>query len=304
VGEKQSGLTRAHCSELSVATAYAIRRFQDPVAFLNATEDWLLQAEAENNLIIGIAHQLAAGTLLSGKPVYLAAVEEGGRVVGAAFRTPPYKVAVTRMPEAAIAPLMKDLAHVYSEIPAVLGDHHTACVAARTWADDHAQRALPGMLHRIYQLDQVIPPARHASGHVRIATADDIPLVTQWIDAFSREAAIHTDNSARLATARIRQQSLFLWDDGGPAAMAAWSGETPNGRRVGYVSTPPDRRRRGYATSLVAHVSQRVLDDGCRFCFLYTDLANPTSNSIYQLIGYRPVCDVMDWNITPVLEES
>jgi predicted GNAT family acetyltransferase len=79
--------------------------------------------------------------------------------------------------------------------------------------------------------------------------------------------------------------------------MAAWSGETPNGRRVGYVYTPPAHRRHGYATALVAYLSERILEDGCRFCFLYTDLDNPVSNSIYQQIGYRPVCDVMDWII-------
>jgi len=31
------------------------------------------------------------------------------------------------------------------------------------------------------------------------------------------------------------------------------------------------------------------------FLLLYTDLANSTSNSIYQKIGYQPVCDVQDW---------
>jgi predicted GNAT family acetyltransferase len=57
------------------------------------------------------------------------------------------------------------------------------------------------------------------------------------------------------------------------------------------VYTPPGRRGRGYATALVAALSAELLAAGRRFCFLYTDLANPTSNRIYQRIGYERVCD-------------
>jgi predicted GNAT family acetyltransferase len=74
--------------------------------------------------------------------------------------------------------------------------------------------------------------------------------------------------------------------------MAAHTGPTPNGVRVGAVYTPPELRGRGYASACTAAVTQRLLADGRRFCFLFTDLSNPTSNSIYQKIGYRPVCDV------------
>lgn len=83
-----------------------------------------------------------------------------------------------------------------------------------------------------------------------------------------------------------------------PVAMAGVSGRTPSGARVGAVYTPPDRRRRGYASALVATLSQAQLDAGARFCFLFTDLANPTSNKIYQDIGYEPVCDVDEYRFS------
>ena len=88
---------------------------------------------------------------------------------------------------------------------------------------------------------------------------------------------------------------ILLWEDGGePVSLAGWGGPTPNGIRVGPVYTPPELRGRGYATALTAELSQRLLDGrllegGRRFCFLYTDLANPTSNAIYERIGYRRV---------------
>jgi predicted GNAT family acetyltransferase len=86
---------------------------------------------------------------------------------------------------------------------------------------------------------------------------------------------------------------MYLWEvEGERVALAAYVGPTPNGIRINTVYTPPERRRRGYASSLVADLSQLQLDRGRRFCFLFTDLSNPTSNKIYQNIGYRPVCDV------------
>jgi hypothetical protein len=77
--------------------------------------------------------------------------------------------------------------------------------------------------------------------------------------------------------------------------LAGWGGRTPNGIRIGPVYTPPDRRRRGYGSAVTAAVSAAELAAGRQFCFLYTDLANPTSNKIYMDIGYEPVCDAVDY---------
>ena len=84
---------------------------------------------------------------------------------------------------------------------------------------------------------------------------------------------------------------MFLWDIGQPVSLAARSRHTTHGINVGPVYTPPAFRRRGYAGACVAALSQQMLDAGWEFCTLFTDLANPTSNSVYQKIGYRPVCD-------------
>src|SRR5206468_2082657 len=92
---------------------------------------------------------------------------------------------------------------------------------------------------------------------------------------------------------RLAARQMFLWKDasGHAVTMAGWSGRTPNGTRINAVYTPPENRRRGYASACVASLSQHLLDSGRRFCFLYTDLTNPTSNNIYQKIGYQRVGD-------------
>jgi predicted GNAT family acetyltransferase len=74
--------------------------------------------------------------------------------------------------------------------------------------------------------------------------------------------------------------------------MCANAGVAQSITRINLVYTPPDRRRRGYATAAVAALTQQLLNSGSRYCCLYTDLANPTSNSVYRRIGYRPVCDI------------
>ena len=153
------------------------------------------------------------------------------------------------------------------------------------------------MQQRIYALERVEPPPR-PRGEARVATPDDRELLLRWWHAFVEEAiheggpgAEHVERAVdhRLASPHA---GVLLWeDDGAVVSLAGWGGPTPSGSRVGPVYTPPELRGHGYATALTAALSQRLLAAGRRFCFLYTDLANPTSNAIYERIGYRRVCD-------------
>jgi predicted GNAT family acetyltransferase len=114
-------------------------------------------------------------------------------------------------------------------------------------------------------------------------------VVIEWVAAFMEHAGEQGD-AAALARDRIGRGLLYLWEADGPVSMAAWTGKTPNGVRVNLVYTPPALRGKGYATACVTGLSTLLLQHN-RFCCLYTDLANPTSNAIYHRIGYRPVCD-------------
>jgi hypothetical protein len=97
---------------------------------------------------------------------------------------------------------------------------------------------------------------------------------------------------------RVERGTVYLWErEGDVVSMAAAVGPTPNGMRVGAVYTPPEHRGHGYASALVAALSQDLLDRGRTFTMLYTDLANPTSNAIYQRIGYVPVSDPLELRV-------
>ncbi len=188
--------------------------------------------------------------------------------------------------------LAADLADRYEDVPGVTGRVEAAEAFAEAWVTRRPAAVTTAMSLRIYQLDQVQPPRSRASGSIRVIEAGDLDLLVEWMTAFERDTHIGGETDVRAAARRrIDEQSVFIWEDGGPVSMAASAGPTPNGIRVNLVYTPPGLRGRGYASACVAAVSQHLLDTGRSFCFLYTDLENPTSNRIYQNIGYRPVCD-------------
>jgi predicted GNAT family acetyltransferase len=129
------------------------------------------------------------------------------------------------------------------------------------------------------------------AGSLRKATDNDLPLAVEWTDEFAREVGV-SPMAPALTQQRIARGQLYFWREGEePRAMVAWGRETPSGCAINTVHTSRPFRRRGYATAAVATLTQTLLDAGRRFCCLYTDLANPTSNSIYQKIGYRPIRD-------------
>lgn len=268
-----------------------VRAFEDPGAFAAHAESWLLRDEAANNLLLGILRR----PLLAGpEPAWFASLEDDGTIVGCAFRTPPFKLGVTAMPDAAVPPLVAAVHDVYASLPAVLGSERVAGPFARGWATLTGATVRPGKRQGIYRLERVVPPAHPAPGRVRVATPEDVGLVVPWIEAFNEDVGIEMRPARELADERLALGAWFLWEDGGPRCLAGWGATTPNGVRVGPVYTPPEFRGRGYATAATAAVSRRALEDGRRFCFLYTDLANPVSNRIYQRIGYERITDVMD----------
>jgi len=272
-----------------------VHRHENAASFLDRAGAWLLGAEAEHNLILGVARRLQGAPEATDPPTYLATVEDGDEVVGCALRTPPHKLLLTHMPVAAIPALVEDVGKTEDRIPAVLGPEPEAVAFARLRVETRGGSWRLGMRQRLHQLQRVTPPARPPAGHMLLAEAEDIDLVTEWIGAFTVEVNANDTPPAReWAERAVSNHGVFLWEDRGPVSMTVRAGATPSGIRITGVYTPLDKRRRGYASALVARVSQHLLDGGARFCILYTDVANATSNHIYGEVGYRPVCDIID----------
>jgi predicted GNAT family acetyltransferase len=276
----------------------------DVASFTERASPLLLAHEAHNNLLLGLCGELRQNLRIYGdEPPVLRTVEDAGRVALAAVQTPPHRLLLSHCHDArAVATLAEDLHAEGRALPGALGPRPVAEAFAQHWGQRTGQRVVPGTDQRIYQLTRLRPPAP-APGHMRRATEADRALLAVWFEAFQREALGEASPSGvGKAVARwlsSPSRTLALWDDGGPVAMAGAAGPTPGGIRIGAVYTPPERRRRGYASALVAALSQAQLDAGRRFCFLFTDLANPTSNHIYQAIGYEPVVDIAELLFAP-----
>ncbi len=125
-------------------------RFDDVDSFLERAEGWLRQAEAENNLILGVAHQVRRGDHPFEEPIYLAAVVENESIVTCAFRTPPFKLGLTRAPESAIPRLVRDVREVYGSLPGVLGPEPAAVQFAELWTLEFGGEWERGMRQGIY----------------------------------------------------------------------------------------------------------------------------------------------------------
>jgi predicted GNAT family acetyltransferase len=273
-----------------------LRRYTDVDAFLAAAGPFLVAREAEHNLIFGVSSSLRESPEAYGQP-YLGVVSEGDRVVAAALQTPPFRLILSEVDDpAAIDLLVTDL--LDRDLPGMLGPVEVMDAFMKAWNARGGRPARRVLAERAFRLTEVVPP-RPVAGAARVAGPADRDLVTAWVIAFMREA-LEDEDDERVAADVDRWlagkgRTIHLWEDGEPMSLSGVGGNTPNGIRIGPVYTPPDRRGRGYASALVAAVSQAQLDAGKQFCFLFTDLANPTSNKIYQAIGYEPVRDFEIW---------
>ncbi|MFD8787914.1 GNAT family N-acetyltransferase [Kitasatospora sp. NPDC059599] len=255
---------------------------------------------AENTVLLTIAHRLAESGLdvFGGPPVFgWWRAEEGGPVEGAFLQTPPFDPRLSFMPEAAAAELAVALAAAGTGLTTVNGiagatDAVRAFAAAWTAATGTEQSVR--VEERLYRLGRLTDPPRPPAGRHRPAGSADRELVIRWYREFLAEAKVELPDVPRAVDEKTAAGGLHLWEDGGePVALAGTSPVLVGMSRVGPVYTPVEHRGRGYGSAVTAAASAHVLTCGATEVLLYTDLANPTSNSIYQQIGYRPVEDCL-----------
>jgi GNAT superfamily N-acetyltransferase len=276
-----------------------VLRTDDPGAFLDEAGPMLLDDEARHNLMLGVASTAAAHpSAYASFRGWIA--EADGVPVGAASQTAPYNLVVARpRRRGVVEALATAIRDDGAAIPGVTGAVPEVDDVVDAWTALAAVRARLHMQQCIYRLRSVRRPAG-VPGGARAAGEADRDLLRSWFVAFAHEAGVRDDPDGveRFLSLRLgsdRDAGARLWEDGEPVSLAGLGGRTPNGIRIGPVYTPPDRRRRGYASALVADLSAEMLARGLSFCFLYTDAANPTSNRIYADVGYGLVCESRDY---------
>jgi uncharacterized protein len=273
-----------------------VTRHQSAESFLNVARSLLMSAEAENNLIVGIAQGLARNPAAAKNP-YLATVGDGTRVLACAVYIAPFKLVITRADRDPIVALAQDVFDAAPGVEGVTGPDRSAANFVAAWSKLSGARPMLGMRLRIHETRTVTDSDLAApSGHIRPAATADLEVLTEWTKTFVAEANIPEKvDAGQVVGGGIKSGRLHVWDDGKPASMAAWAGKTPSGVRINFVYTPRDLRGRGYATSCVSALTRQQLEKGNAFCWLYTDLSSAASPNIFRRIGYRPVSDVTEY---------
>lgn len=271
-----------------------VRFHHDPRDFYELVEPFLLEREVENGLPLGIARAFVDQATHDG---LMFSVESGADVVAVAVKSPKRNLVITGAPEPALRALANYL-HTYAfPVPGINAPMATAMDFARAWIEVSGTTMTERVRLRIFELRALVDGLPTPPGAFRLATMDDAELIERWLRAFIDEATHDSHEGVRDVVARrLGASHVGLWADaeGIPMSMAATTRRSTRGTTIAWVYTPPEHRKQGYATACVAELSRRELAAGRTFCTLYTDQSNPTSNAIYQRIGYLPVCDALE----------
>jgi len=269
--------------------------YQDPLAFQQRVLPMLMRHEWENNLMIGMISRLVAGESIPGAPPLplLFLVEDSNCAPAlAATLAGPLAMVLCRAPTDAVHELARHVTEQQAQLPGVSGPDEVAAIFASEWSARTSRPFTHGHHMRLFRAEKVIPP-RPAPGGLRSATPNDVPLLNRWAEDFNAELKLPLTGAADVEK-RVGEGRMFLWCDRSPVAMAGTAVPTPRGVRVSLVYTPPEFRRRGYASACVAALTSRLLDSGLS-ALLYCDADNPVTPAMYQKIGYEHVCDWKDF---------
>ncbi len=262
---------------------------EDPAFVLRKADRFLSSEPVLHNLILSILHARVA----EGDPGrYWIAVQEE-EAVGVVVQSPlEYPATLTPMEPRAVLAIVDAIAESGVTLAGVNGEAATAASFAGQWSERCKSAATPFQGMRLYELLELGEVPR-AVGHLRRAGPNDRSLMILWTRAFQDEIGESANDTERRVDRALAAGQIWLWDQNGETTSMTVGREPAQGVvRLSGVYTPPEKRKQGYAAACVYALSKRLRDRGYR-CILYTDLGNPTSNSIYRRIGYQAVAEAL-----------
>jgi GNAT superfamily N-acetyltransferase len=292
-----------------MSTVYRFQMEVVPIAtvdeFLALTESYRLADPLRTNVVSSVASAVAHGDRTYDAHFWWAALGEAGECVGAAFRTAPFALHIGPMPPGAWPLLARAVADRDDAFTRIVGSEDAVTVFLEAYAACGIVRSrrhfTRGVKSLLYELGELAAPG--VEGSYRVATVDDIGLVAQWtrdFQEFTGIAAVSDERERDFLITRLNEQSLRLWSvNDTPVAMAGHAAtfDAPTGSvtRVGPVFTPERLRGRGYGSAVTAALCQELLSRGSRV-ILYADADYPTSNRVYQRLGFRLIDDLIEFD--------
>lgn len=249
--------------------------------FLEVSRDFRASEPYLTNVIGSVALSVSQGRRYDSCHWWV--VTDHSNVVGIAMRTMPWNLMISPMPREAHQVMAAAVADVFPDLPGMSGPLADADVYQSAL---NAVSAEPSMAECVYVLKSFAPAS--AAGASRRTTVADLPLLRTWLEAFAIEARLPTHDIE--AGAKRMLDVGFFWDcDGETVAMCGYAGpvgdEGAAVGRIGPVYTAPEHRKRGFGAAVtsaaIAHLQTR-----CDHIMLYADADNPTSNGVYQRLGF------------------
>ncbi|MFI1165824.1 GNAT family N-acetyltransferase [Streptomyces sp. NPDC020801] len=264
--------------------------------FLSRAGEFLRSRPARHTVHLTVTENLRSrgGRVYGDGAPEFGVLEEVGAVRAAFFRTPPHPLVSTPLTEAEADALAGRLAGAGRALSGVNAEHDTAAAFAAAWRRHTGAEAAVHKRLRLYRLGELSVPQPVPPGRARVAGAEDQERLARWYGEFCADVGeTVVRNPADWADERVERGDVRFWElpDGTPVAMAGTSPKVAGQIRVVAVYTPAGLRGRGYAGAVTTEVTRAALAAGAEEVLLFTDLANPTSNGLYQRIGYRPVSD-------------
>ena len=275
-------------------------KYKEVKDFLIGAQKFLEETESVNNVILGTCFKLASNPGNIEKQPYFAVVSDENRILLTAMITPPFPIALYSNKvdiTEAIELIVQNLIAEKWTVSGVIAPLELSQLFARIWAQNTGCDLIKGLDMRVYELVKV-NKVHISSGKFRIGEKSDLEIISRWIIDLEKDEGsnITEEKAIEIAQDKIKNKQLYIWEDKKPVSMACTARETKNGIVVNMVYTPKEYRRNGYASSCVATLSQYLLDKGYKFCSLFTDLSNTTSNEIYMRIGYKAVSDFQGYS--------
>ncbi|MFC4505948.1 MULTISPECIES: GNAT family N-acetyltransferase [Streptomyces] len=228
------------------------------------------------------------GTVLFGR------LESEGETQAIFYRPPTRRLTLTPLsPERAdaLAAQLTGLGHILTGVTA---DHDTATAFAEAWQKHTDATAMLRVRMHLYRLGTLTSAEPPPEGRGRIVGRQDHEHLMRWCRELAADLGESvTIDAASWADTRFAEKSYIFWEtpDGTPVSMAGVNPMVAGMVRVDPVYTPAHLRGRGYAAAVTAEVSRAALASGAKEVVLFTDAGNPTSNALYQRLGYRRVAD-------------
>jgi hypothetical protein len=282
-------------------------KYETAAKFLDDTRQLLLENEAANAIILSYAEEQTRGVKSALSTTFYAVLEDDTPILPAMFTaevcpllslTPYSQQLEDDQPYEAARILARYFFPKNPRPTGVNGPAHAAREFADEW--ERLTRCNLEIHHNARLYDCIsVEKLHHPEGTANQATPDDYELVKKWRYEFRQDANAPLGTSAAQIARHIEEGRYYFWVTDQPVSMAFLARSTGNTTMIGAVYTPQEHRNHGYATAVTAALTQIILDSGKKYATLYTDLDNPTSNSIYQKIGYKPITDSTFWDFLP-----